>query len=61
MNEVERLQAELRAARDEQDRQFWLFTRCARGKPVDPAVTRRVVALEGQLAQAKREAKCPGW
>lgn len=53
MTELERLQAEHRKVKGEQDRQFWLFTRCARGKPVDPAVTRRLVELERQIAELK--------
>lgn len=53
MTELERLQAEHRKVKDEQDRQFWLFTRCARGKPVDPAITRRLVELEGLIAELK--------
>jgi hypothetical protein len=43
------IRAELEAAKAEENRQYWAFTRTARGKPVDPAVTRRICALEDEL------------
>lgn len=54
MTDIEVIESDLRAARAEQDRQYWLFTRTARGKPVDPAVTRRVCELEHRLRAARR-------
>jgi len=47
---LRRLEQMLEAAREEQYRQFWTFTRSERGRPVDPAVTTEVVWLEQQVA-----------
>ena len=51
---VSQVEADLRIARDEENRQYWLFTRTARGRPVDPAITRRIAALETELSLARR-------
>lgn len=52
-----RPEAEIRAEKDavheEINRQFWLFTRTAKGKPVDPELTRREGALEAELRRAR--------
>lgn len=47
---LRRLEQMLEAAREEQYRQFWAFTRSARGVPVNPRVTTEVVWLEQQVA-----------
>lgn len=36
------LEAELKILDAERNAQYWTFTRCARGKPVDPKLTRRI-------------------
>lgn len=48
------LKQELEAVQTERNRQYWNFTRTARGKPVDPAVTRRMVELENQINAIER-------
>ena len=49
------IEAELAAAKAEEDRQYWLFTRTARGKPVDAAICRRVCELREKLLDFRRE------
>lgn len=54
MRTEQEIRADLDAAKVEENRQYWAFTRTARGKPVDPAVTRRIVALEDELRALDR-------
>lgn len=53
MRSIPEIEQELRAARDEQNRAYWIFTRTARGKPVSPEITRKIVQLETELSNAK--------
>jgi hypothetical protein len=53
MATLEELEEALVRAREEQNAAYWTFTRCARGKPVSPDITRRIVALERQVAELK--------
>lgn len=39
--------------KSEQDRQFWLFTRTARGKPVDPKITRALYACLDKIGELR--------
>jgi hypothetical protein len=50
MTLLNRLGDMLIATRAEQQRQYWAFTRTAKGKPVDPAVTAELVWLERQVS-----------
>lgn len=45
---------ELHEVRREKNAQYWLFTRTATAKPVDPALCRREVELEQELRNAMR-------
>lgn len=39
--------------KSEQDRQFWLFTRTARGKPVDPKISSALYACLGKIGELR--------
>jgi hypothetical protein len=47
LEEAERERSNLEA---ERQRQYWMFTRQARGQPVDPALTRRLAQVEDRIA-----------
>jgi hypothetical protein len=44
------LKSRLRTVEAERERQYWAFTRTARGKPVDPCLTTEVAWLEDQIS-----------
>ena len=51
---LQELKQELEKVTAERNRQYWDFTRTARGKPVDPAITRKMVELENQINAIER-------
>ena len=51
---LQELKQELEDVQAERNSQYWNFTRTARGKPVDPALTRKMVALEDQIKAIER-------
>lgn len=58
------LEAELKQVEDERNRQYWAFTRTARGKPVEARITRRSYELQEQirvLRRATKEAAMKRW
>lgn len=48
---------ELMKVRDEINRQYWLFTRTARGRPVDPELRRNEQAIMDRISVLRRDAK----
>ena len=50
---LNRLEGALRGATAEQQRQYWAFTRTARGKPVSPAVCTEVEYLSAEVSKLR--------
>lgn len=40
--------------KSEQDRQYWRFTRTARGKPVDPKITRALYSCLDKIKELRK-------
>ena len=54
---IEEIQKDLDTVRDEIDAQYWTFTRCARGKPPDPALYEKRKALTDEMVAVKKESE----
>lgn len=54
MTTHEILAARIHALTDEINAQYWVFSRCARGKPVDPKLTRARAELQSQQRTLRR-------
>lgn len=54
---IEAAHAALQRARDQEQREYWAFTRTARGRPVRPETMRAVIAAEDRLFVLLREDK----
>lgn len=50
---IEQMEADLATLKAEENKQYWTFTRTARGWPVDPAICRQISDLENQIRALK--------